>query len=991
MNQIELHLKIKELLSKNENTVSEELVHSLINTNNDARDYFFLNADDRWLEWLWRNGFLNAIKDKAPDPNSYSFRMPELQYLFKVVEKKPDLVSEIICSFEISNINFNPEVLDQFTRISSKLPARLLKKVVNKIRDEKWLNLMGQYTQYSFEYKDMFKALNKDQEYDSILALSEAVLQIRSKEEIEERKKSYRGDDIFYIHDLSDTEVFNYLANMPEAFIERALSIVVNTFSQAINDQGNYLLMDEDFFTLKLSDVSRDTYREGYKFLAATIVELTRKIFSIKNNDSRKIFDKYFAKMPENQVSGRLKLFVMSMNPKLFIEDLETYYFRLFETEKILDILYGAEYESALKIGFSLLSNTRKREYVKRVIDLFSNFKDDEEKRWKRHYASCILSTISEQLIQNEKVLAYEKEFKIDPEYKPEPSIVGRVRSGTVTPKSPISTDDFASLSIKEIAEKLKGELSPIELQKKYQNDDFLNPRDADGVAGQLKNDIKIRIHDYLTYATLFFDRDNLIQHYTNAYLQGIKDALSENRNQEGNYNYDELFKLLLEIKESCEKNNFNGAEKDSEGRWLSNWNSVHLSIADLIEELIKLKDKKTLLNFKLYRSRILGILNYLFDYNNPVPEDEKLKTATMTVKRSGESEYSISDPFSIAINSVRGRTFQTLLHFIYQDASNFDTIKLSNEVKALFEKVLKKKKTRAIMFMFGHYLPSFYFRDMTWTRSRFNEIFESTDKDKYLHLATWEGYLSNNLYQELFFEPYIQDLYSTNITLSDIYPKQKFFKDPQESIAVHFGLAFINYEEFGFTSKLFSEFLDKASPKQLSELINFLGKTYISSENNIVLTNKENTWRIKRLRKLWTEMLKTKNNPSLLKEFGTWIETSSNVFSVKWLANKISQTLDLTNGDLEWNYGLIKSIEELAKVAPQETLHILEKHFLAQIENTQKYFRIQEDKEWYNAFKILYAVRNKKLKGTAYELINKLIQKGGRQFWVLEDIVDGK
>ena len=985
MNQIELHKAVERTLSKGTKSIKPESISKLVNANSDVRQYFFSKADENWLEWLWKNGFLDAIKEKAPDPNSYGFRMPELHYLFGVAEKSPDTVTKIICSFEISPDNFNPEVVDQFTRIASKLPARCLKKVVKKIRDEEWVKLMGKYTQYGFEYADMLEKLHKAGDFESILVLAETILMIRSKKELEERKNSYRAENIFYIHDLSETKIFNYLVEMPDQQLEKALSIVVDVFSEAIKDESNYLLMDEDFFTLSLNAVAGDSYREEFKFLAAAIIEIARKMFTDKKTDKKVLYEKYFAKLPNEQITRRLKLFVMSLNPELFIDELSPEYFRLFETEKILDVLYGAEYERALKAGYLFLTDTQKREYVKKVFDIFSNAKDEDDKRWKRHYASCILSTISEYLTNDEVTLAKENDFKIDPKYQPEPSI-GKTRGGTVTPRSPITPDDFATLTIKDIAEKLKEELSPSELQKRYSNDDFLNPRDADGVAEQLKGDIKNRLADYLNNATLFFDRDKLIPHYTNAYLRGVKETLSESRSELGDLNYEELLKLLLVINESGEKEPVSKTGKDSKGRWLSSWNSVYSTIADLIEELIKQKDRKTLLNFKKYRKKVLEVLEYLFEFNDPIPEDEKLKTAKSTVKHPNESEYSISDPFTISINSVRGRTYQTLLHFVYQDASNFDNIKLADDVKPLFDKLLKKENTRAIMFMFGHYLPSFYFRDMEWTRSKLDEIFESGKKDKYLRLAAWEGYLSNNLYKELFFEPFIQNLYSKNITLSLAYPKQKFFKDPHESLAIHFALAFVHYEEFDFSNKLFKKFLAETDTKQLSEFISFLGRSYVAGENYSVLKDENYAWRIKRIKDFWDLMLKTKNDSPSLKEFGTWIEVDNNVFEVKWLANKISQTLGATNGELKWDYGLIKSIERLASEAPQDTLAILEKHFLWLIENEKQFLLIQDDKEWYNAFKTLYG--NKDVKSKTYILVNKLIEKGGKQFWGLEDIV---
>lgn len=987
LQQIYIHTVIEAILQSKKSKTTTDEVDLVLGINPDAGQYFFSKADETWLGWLWKNGFLEAIKVRAPDPSSYSFRMPELHYLVSVADKKPDAVTDIICSFAVSANNLNPEVIDQFTRISSKLPARCLKKVVKKIRDEAWIELMGKYTQYGFEYADMLKTLHTANDSESILILADAVLQVRKKEALQEKKTIYRGDNVFYINDISETKVFNYLAGMPNIYQERALAIVIDTFAEIAKEEDNYFLIDEDFFTLSLSAVSGDSYGEEYRFLVATIIELTRELFSDKKQDKMMIYQKYFSTLPKNQTIRRLKLFVLSLDPQLFIKELKTEYFRLFETDKLRDVLYGAEHERALKAGFSFLPEAQKREYVAKIFSLFVKPRDEDEKRWKKHYASCLLSTIAEDLTKEEIVLADKSEFKIDSKYQPEPSI-GKVRGGTVTPRSPISADDFASLTIKEIAEKLKGELSPGELQKRYQNDDFLNPRDADGVAEQLKGDIENRINDYLENAILFFDRNNLIPHYTNSYLRGIKDALAENRSKRGNLEYDNLFKLLLQIKNSGVTKSFSKTDNASQGRWLSNWNSVHSTIADLIEELIKQKDKNTLLNFRQYRAKVFEVLEYLLSFEDPIPEDEKLKTAKSTIKHPNESEYSISDPFTIAINSVRGQAFQALLHFVYQDASTNEKTKLGEDVKDLYVRLLENEKTRAIMFMFGHYLPTFYFRDMQWTRSIFNEIFVSRGKNKYLHLAVWEGYLSNNLYNELFFEPNIQKLYNKNIILSLSYPKQKFFKDPQESLAIHFALAFVHFEKFGLDNELFKNFLAKANEKQLSEFINFIGKSVVTREDSGILKDEKSPWRVKRVKIFWELMLKNEVMSPTLKEFGAWIEADNNVFEDEWLANMVARTLDATGGELAWDYGLTKSIEKFSAVAPEDALLILERHFLWLIENKKHFFPIRDDKEWYGAFKTLYENGDKKISDAAYSLINELIEKGGKQFWSLEEIV---
>lgn len=989
MNQIELHKEIERLVLQSPKSVEVDYVSKLITANEDAKQYFYSKAGQKWLSWLWENGLLDVIKKKAADSNSYGFRMPELSYLFSMTEKSPQTVSKIICSFKINKSNFNPEVVDQFTRIAGVLPAKQLKNIVRKMRDEKWLSLMGSYTQYGFEYADMFEKFQKAKDTESILALSEAVLSIRSRAELKKRKHAYRSDNKFYIRDLGETKIFEYLVNVPNSYQEQALSVTLDAFAEAIKDGGDYQLLDVDFFTLSLKDVSDySSYREDLKSLAATVITLFKQVFEKEVNNKKDSIREYLEELPDNRTAHRLKLFILSINPELFVEDLRNEYFRLFEAEKVLEVLYGAEYERSMIAGFEYLDEKSQEKYQKKALALFGKHKDEDEKRWHLHYGSCIFSVIAKtgKLSKSIEATAKLKGFKIDTRYEPEPTI-GKTRGGTVVPRSPLTEKDFSSLSIEEISKKLADELSPEELKKKYSKDDFLNPRDADGVAEQLKSDIKNRLSEYLDNATLFFRPGKLIPHYTNAYLRGVKEALAENRSEGKKLKYKELFELLSSIKEFGEEDAF-AQDKIHEGRWLSNWNSVHLSICDLLEELIKVKDKTTLINFKEYKPYLLGILKYLFNYNDPIPEDEKQKTAKMTVKDPGESEYSISDPFSIAINSVRGRAFQVLIRYIHQDASNFENISLSDEVKALVLSLLKVEKTRAIMFMFGHYLPSFYFRDAEWIESKIKDIFAIDSKDKYLRLAAWEGYLSNNLYREIFFDKRIQNLYRENLTLDLKYPNQKFFKDPHESIAIHFALAFVHYKEFGLKNQLLKEFLDKASVSQLSEFISFIGRAFISGSDSAVLKDKDSSWRVDRMKSFWNLMLESGIENAVLEKFGTWINVKNGVFDNKWLAKRIKQTLESTNGTIEWDYGLVKSIEGIAESSAEDTLDILEKHFLSIIENEKSSFPIYADKEWYKAFEILYNSEDEKIKNETTDLISELIEKGGKQFWSLESIV---
>lgn len=990
MNQIELHKKIDVLLGKDVKTVKVEEVSTVINLNNDAKQYFYSKVNEKWLVWLWKNDFMADIYKKASDLSSYSFRMPELNYLVRIAEICPEEVTKIILSVAISKDSYNPEVVDQFTSICSKLPAKYVKKLVAKIRDEQWVKLMGGYTIYGFEYGNILKKLSDVNDCESILVLAEAVLLVRTKKELAENINKHLSDDVFYIHDLVDTKIFTYLADINFRYSEQALSIVLSALNMAIKQGETYQLYDVDFFTLNLNNAENDSYKEDVKCLAAVILELTRKLFSAKSKDQnyiKNIYKKYIDLLPNSQPMRRLKLYVLSLKPDIFKAELMDRFYELFKSKNYYETIFGAEYEKALRSSFAVFTEEEKRDYVDNIFKLFTKkSKKDEKTRWNKHYASCILSVLSGYLTDAEKTKAEDSGFQINEDYEPKPTI-GKLHSGSVNHMPLIDQNEFNQLTIESIVSKLKTEWSPEELRKN--NDDFLNPRDADSVANQLKEDIGIRLSDYVENAGLFFDRATLVPHYTDAFLRGVKEALEKPLSENINLEFGEIINIFLNIKKSGETELFVKPETTNSGGWLADWDSVHLSICDLLESFIRQKDGKILINFKKYKNQILDILDYLLNCNDPTLEDEKLKSAKIKDKDPGR-DYLVSDPFSIAINSIRGRSYQVLLHYIYQDNRNFNNAKISDDVKKIYEGLLKRENTRAIMFMFGHYLPTFYFRDRDWVLEKIDDIFESKDKDKYLKLASWEGYLSNNLYREIFFEPKMQKLYEEKIELKNIeYPSQKFFKNPTESIAIHFALAFTYYQEFDFEHPLFVKFWKNADKKQLSTFMNFIGSLFVSG-NNIQADKflKENEWLKQRLMDLWDKLLERKSDIEILKEMGSWMNNDKQIFDSGKFAERVEKTFVASNGQIRWSYALMKSIENLAKETPLNAVAILKSYFLNTIKEGIRMGPIYVDKEWYNAFKILYSNPDEDIKKKTYDTISLLIQKGGRPFWSLEEIV---
>jgi len=1009
MNQIELHKKIDALLLKSSDAVKREKISSLISVNQDAHQYFFTKADERWLGWLWENGFLNVIKQKAEDPTRYGYRTPEINYLVKVSEKEPTKVVDIMLEVPISAESFNPEVVDRFLRICSGLPAIELKRMVKKIYDNEWVPLMGAFNDWGFEYEKMLKTLTEAGNFDSVLVLAEAILSIRTKKEAEQTSRGFLSDNPFYFKELSYTKVFEYLLKIDEKNIERALTLMTNVMNQVVlfgEKEGkdevfkvydSYFLLDVDFFELELTEKDRLSHRDDVKNLAAVIKHYAVQIIGQWCGNVElvtKLYDKYFEPLPDSRSMWRLRLFVLSLCPEAFKDKLKKAFFRLFDVERYYnELISGTEYLKALRVGFPVLSDTDKREYVKRVMEYFvkkDKEKENEKENWHIGYGSRILSVIADQLTEEEKQVAKDARFTIRPDYEPEPSI-GTMRGGTVVPRGPIAKEEFGNLPITDIAKRLRNEWTPEKLSKQNKSDDFLNPLNAEGAGELLRIDIAKRLQDYVDNANLFFERDVLDQHYTYSFLRGIQEILRGNKADVGNINWDNLIALCAAIKDSGEATPFDNEkrERDSFDAWLSGWTGVHSAMTDVIQELLS-EERSVKIDFPKYREKFLAIMSYLLVYPDPIPADEEPKTATMTTTSPGAKEQMVSDPYSMAINTVRGRAFQAFSLFMYQDGKKFtkeEKIKISPDVKELYALVLKNEKTRALMFMFGHYLPSFYFRDKEWMQGLFSQIFPAGSEKKNLYTASWEGYVSANLYDEIFFNPEIQKLYERGLALTDAdYPKQKHFKEPDESVAVHIALAFMHFSKFSFEHNLFKKFWSIPNAENHKEFISFIGRHSISRESATEWI-KYNKVDIEKLKEFWDWALENCNADALT-GFGFWINVERSPLDTKWLVQHARQTLEKTKGYVEWEYGLMRSLIAFAKEAPEDALEILRAHLLEEVAKHEPVRTwLHMDAEVYDAFRELY--KNDSTKEGVRSLINDLLPYRNGMFWGLKTILD--
>ncbi|MEK7524715.1 MAG: hypothetical protein AAB588_06860 [Patescibacteria group bacterium] len=999
MNQIELHKKIDELIQAGATAASVIDIREVVNTNDDARRYFFARADEFWLDWLWSKGFLDVIKQKSEDPTRYSYRTPELDYLSRVAEKNSARVVDFMLDVSISPNTFNPEVIDRFLWISSKLPAAQLAREVGKIRGEQWIRLMGPFNRWGFEYKQMFDTLSAAKDYGSIITLAEVVLTIRPKEDVDKTRREQMSESPFYFNDVHRSEVFERLVEVDAANTEAALALVLKTLgavvllgSQKEDDIFPYgdmfSLYGVDFFTLTLEHERHLSHRDDVRDLAAAAKILVSKVIGVSRDKPdvvRRLYEAYIVPLPDSRTMWRFRLFVWCQCPEVFKKELRDAFFRIFESENHpRPIAGGAEYKCALKIGFGTLPDAEKREYVNRILDFLGG-----NKRF--HLPGYdILSTIFGHLTLDEKARAKAIFGRdLNPNHIPQPTIVSG-GFGIVEPRTPPASENEWEKPVPEIVKILKTEWTPEALQKMDKKQDFHRPINAEGVAGRLQNDIKERLQDYANNATLFFDRDGLDAHYTYSFLRGIQEAVKADYKKATGIDWSPLVSFGKAITESGKVKPFDHKTREREqfDTWLVGWTGVHMNLADVIQELLRDEGGKAIIDFSTHRNDIFTIISYLLLSPDPPPEDEKIETAKIKEKPPGE-EYQVSDPFTIAINSVRGRTFQAFLQFVQQDSKKFPKeapSKLSLDVREAYEGALRRENTGAIMFMFGHYVPFFYYRDKAWMVQRLSEVFVKESAKIDLYFAAWEGYLTASLYKELFDD--LQGEYARAIAFDpNQYTKRKYHGDLDEALATHLALAYIHFADFNLDSTLYKLFWNTPNTKRHGAFISFIGRHVISRDRPEEWLKEHPEVSVDKLKFFWDWALTNCNDKIALQKFGSWMQAKYLQFDPAWLADHIDRTLKKTGGDIDWEFGFMESLPILAKAAPDKTLSALRCHLIdgSILKEARGYIRV--DTDLLKVFKILY--ENLSTRAGTYALINGLLPIGNGQFWELKEVIN--
>lgn len=1002
--QLRVFNLVDSLFKKEPSDISKEELESLMSFGYHVSQYFYSKADEKCLPWLWKNGFLEPIRQKAIEQTQY--RMPELLYLARIAGNDPQTVTQFMLEVPISVENLNPEVVEQFLWICSELPAKELAMLVPKMTKENWISLINIHNHYGFKFEKMLKSLSGAHDSKNIVILSSMLLTVRERKEKTE-KESYWDDNPFYFKDLEGSGVFEFIEKVEDDQLEDVLSIVSKAFRDVVlfNEDkrepresftvgDRFAFYDVDFFELESEDKKYHSYRDDVRELAVVFKKLIMRALNNAKEDKSKVvelFNVHVASLPDSQSMWRFRLFALSVRPDVFVKEIKEAIFRIAQVENPHDLTMGPEYERLLEKSISLFSDDEKEEYKKIIFQYFS---EPDKEKLSKSLVFGICSIIREWLTEEEVKKAEEYAGRpLIHNYQPMPSI-GPVRGGFVHSVSKVSAEELTGMTVPEIAGKLRNEWSPENLkEEREENDGEITSYDSEGLGKAVQEDMAKRLQEYINDASLFFDRDALNSHYTYNFLSGIYDIIQKKKADLVNINWEGLFVLFEKVRKSFKSKPLE--DKEGQGKreylmWLAGWDAVHSSMADILKILVlRYEIKTSVVDFDAYRKRILDLVSYLLNNTNPTAESEACKPREVAGKKNGEVKYDCSDPYTHAINSTRGKAFEALINFVNRDGKQFSedsSIKISLDAKNMYEDLLKRENTQAIMFLFGHYLASMFWRDKEWIRGLLNQIFDFSPKKYALSLAAWEGYLANNIYADLFQE--LESHYSNAIELDGAnYTPREYFNDLDKALATHLALAFMHFPEFILNSPLLKKFWGKDNAKRQAEFISFIGRYTISRDNAKSWMAENKVENVKKLEELWDWILEQKFDEKVYESFGFWMDAEWGVFEVKWQAEHVRKTLEKTDGAVEWDHNIQESLPTFAEASPDETLDICKLYFLNYLaKKAENQGWIHIDDKMLGVFKTLY--ENPSTKEGTTELISALLPYGNGVFWKLKEIV---
>lgn len=275
----------------------------------------------------------------------------------------------------------------------------------------------------------------------------------------------------------------------------------------------------------------------------------------------------------------------------------------------------------------------------------------------------------------------------------------------------------------------------------------------------------------------------------------------------------------------------------------------------------------------------------------------------------------------TVRVSSTRVALFRALVGLACLECQSpvHGAAGIPGRLKAFGEDLLKKERQCLAMPGYGKSIPELYALDPAWAREMVPHVFPSAAARKGHFVAAWERFLSVEPRLAMFSDPVFRRLYRRGLGLSAGDSHDRTLHDPEHGIGRHFAMAHFHVEGFGLDDALFRRFRERRSRGQHEGFIRLTGDL-IGADR----TEKPG-FAGRRVTDFWESMLEDDTCTDLLAWVGPWICLRTGMFEPAHLARLTRRTLEKAGGRLDEHLDLRQSLDEFAKVAPRDTIGILE------------------------------------------------------------------
>lgn len=908
----------------------------LISRNTSAYNYFFQNASAVWLPFLFKDKYLKNPPHIIVINGEKKFSgWTPAEYLRRSSLEKPKEVSQIILSFNIPKKpeERNPWLLDYFVKAALLMPPKYGKLIAQKIYKERWIE--SAYHHYlDGPISELMKKLADAGFENEAILLSRTILNVTLGELyvtggiIEEYKKVRDVKPIidnFWYGERLEKDIPHIFTKFPKSTTNLLIELVTKLIYLENVGRGDKKSKVDSSAGWRPA-IEEDEQNSERDFRSQLLGKLGLFLFLL-GEQSIPLLKQSLRKISEIEYPAfrRLELYVYWNFPKHFKNELNkaiTSYFDNYELHH--------EYFHLLKNAFQFASTKTRRKYLE-YIEKGPGRKRLEYWRLQSEHQKPGFVTLRTNFWKADKLAP------IVPHLTKKEK--GKFRN-LIKIQSNFEHPDFHIFSsgarMSESKSELKDNLNIDEVfnfVKNHKSKDY-GFGYHDGTSQKFRDYVKNNSTIYSKSALKCLELGPI---FIERFIDGMRDAIK----QKNTIDWEPVISLCEKIIEHSRTGKYD--EKSS----------IFQAIAWLLEDGLDLDSINFLLRDRVWK--LLNTMTNIYDLNS-----------------SDEEQYprdNYFDALGISINNTDGIVFHSIMKYAIWCEKHLNKKRIFvNEVKNLLSNYLDQKLpvTVSRQAVLGHYLPTLYYYDKDWIKTKLSNLF--SNKSESLSRAAWDAYLTRQVYSDTFND--LIEQYEIHIAkLQSPSTKDDRLLEYDQRVIDHVTTAYI----FGIknSNSIFQYMITHSHEKVLERCAWHMGRILKGQKEK---PNK--LFDIEAFRKLWKNSSLTSNA-----DLQTWVKYSP--FDGTQTLQLLYNSLTKSDKSIRFLSFIMEELGSYAKTHPQSTLRCLD--MLIRKRSKDPEFHIARN-DLKNVLQIL--LENNKTKKKTIQLIHYL---GELNFNEFKDLLSNK